>query len=177
MISSKTKVAKFEPGTTIKRKIDDIKADHMKSIYWLKMQIFCIDSNITSSSSEYLSENSNIWTSYKTLKEKVQIIKNTTINPSTVPKSNVKLKRFFVDITYLPLGSNQQETFLTVGLALASTLHRDLTITYFFASTSYMESLTVKKFAQKDLHRKTKMYHMICSGSARNNIFPSKEYV
>ena len=61
-VNNKIEAAKFEPETEIEKKIDDIKADHMKNIYSLDMKILDIGSTKTSSSSELLTTNSNIWT-------------------------------------------------------------------------------------------------------------------
>ena len=37
-VNNKIEAVKFEPGTTIEKKIDDIKAGHIKNIYSLDMK-------------------------------------------------------------------------------------------------------------------------------------------
>ena len=54
-IGDKIEAEKFEPETTIKKKIDEIKYDHIKIIDSLYIKISSIKSCNISSSSEYLS--------------------------------------------------------------------------------------------------------------------------
>ena len=85
-VNRKLGVAKFEPEITIENKLDEIKADHMKKIYYPDLNILSIKSNNNSSSYEYPTTMRNICTTYKTLKETFHLVKNKTIHPSKSPK-------------------------------------------------------------------------------------------
>ena len=85
-VGFKIEPAKFEPETRIENKIDEIKYDHLKNIDSLDMNVSGIKSNNTYSSYEYIFLKSNSCTTYKTLKETVHHVKDTTIHPSTAPK-------------------------------------------------------------------------------------------
>ena len=65
-ISGKVQAEKFEPETTIKKNIHDIKADRVKNIDSLDIKISAIEWNNIYLSSEPLSTNSNSWPTYKT---------------------------------------------------------------------------------------------------------------
>ena len=60
-MNSRIEATKFEPETTFEKNIDDIKADHVKSITSLNMNLLAITSNKTYLSSEHLNVNLMPW--------------------------------------------------------------------------------------------------------------------
>ena len=60
-MNSIIEVAKFEPETTFENNIDEIKADNMKSITPLDMNLPAVTSRKPHSSSEHLNANLMTW--------------------------------------------------------------------------------------------------------------------